>query len=329
MPVRWSEALEFSGFYPALESPTAVVAVNTLNRHPLAGSVSLLHAHRPIHPWGWGWEEAFEDWALADWCAQCHRIRGVVVWPELDGASEEFEAIAALILGDIDAVELCGSLGRSVHDPSNRIHLIYELANQGIFPSVVGASGKDSNLIRVGQKGTWVDLGEQSPGFSPNGQGLDLWMRSLKQGQCLASVGPWFSPIQRHQSLDKGEGKTWEIDCLTGQKAFLEVVGRNGAEIGVWGRWPLEPASEVVRIVGEIPVTSLDWIAFRLVDDQNQLLAHGKAMALSPARERGDLGLQLQKRLGVGMAAVETGKVGFFSPRIREYLHKARQRLES
>ena len=71
--------LAFSGQAPALEADGRSIVVNTLNSHPVLGTVALLHSHRPVLPLTFGGEET-DDWSICDWCDQCHRKGGLAVW---------------------------------------------------------------------------------------------------------------------------------------------------------------------------------------------------------------------------------------------------------
>src|SRR5262249_13646535 len=105
--------LDFSGSEPALEAYGCQVAVNTLNEHPVLGTAALLNSHRPVFPLRFGGPDQADDWSIADWCDQGHRKTGLVVWPDLPRFTLEHpqgEALAALILGKIDAYEV-GPLG--------------------------------------------------------------------------------------------------------------------------------------------------------------------------------------------------------------------------
>ena len=72
----------FSGQQPALQTDAALVAVNTLNVHPVLGSVGLLHSHRAIYPLTFGGGDDTDDWSVSDWCDQCHRKNGLTVWTD-------------------------------------------------------------------------------------------------------------------------------------------------------------------------------------------------------------------------------------------------------
>jgi hypothetical protein len=110
--VRFPNLLAFSGQRPALEIPGHLVVVNTLNTHPRLGQLALLNTHRVVYPLRFGdGPEGQEDWTMADWCDQCHRKGGLVVWEHsggfsLDGESFCEEALADLLLGRIDTIRV-------------------------------------------------------------------------------------------------------------------------------------------------------------------------------------------------------------------------------
>ena len=70
----------FSGQRVCLEREGHVVAVNTLNHHPVLGTLGLLFCHRPVFPLSFGGSGHTDDWSLADWCGQCHRKNGLIFW---------------------------------------------------------------------------------------------------------------------------------------------------------------------------------------------------------------------------------------------------------
>jgi hypothetical protein len=168
----------FSGQQPLLQRDHHLVAVNTLNRHPVLGSLALLHCHRPVFPLTFGGIDQTDDWSLADWCDQCHRKRGLVVWVDPFRPDEVVppEALADLILGRIDAVE--------VTPQSIRPREWYRAWNAGVEFPLVGASGKDSNQTCLGVMRTFAQL--------PDGQELTLaaWIEAVRQGRTVVSTGP-------------------------------------------------------------------------------------------------------------------------------------------
>jgi len=171
--------IAFSGQQSALERDGCHVAVNTLNSHPILGTLALLHCHREVYPLSFGGADATDDWSLADWCDQCHRKKGLVVWVDAfrPDALVMPEALADLILGHIDAVECTPN--------SIRVREWYRAWNAGIRFPLVAASGKDSNRIALGAMRTYAKL-------QPDEElTLATWTEAIRSGRTVASNGPW------------------------------------------------------------------------------------------------------------------------------------------
>ncbi|MCI0703013.1 MAG: hypothetical protein L0241_18195 [Planctomycetia bacterium] len=198
--------LAFSGQTPALERDGYSVVVNTLNTHAVLGKVGLLHSHRPIFPLAFGQPYDTDDWSICDWCDQCHRKGGLTVWV---GAFEPLggvvggEGLVAAILGKIDAIE--------VTNETRKVPLlpwVYRLWNAGVLTPLVGASGKESNKVRVGSVRTYVRREEPHPPTPfPNREGgenpappslregkgtggLGLLPNSIRSGRTFVTAGP-------------------------------------------------------------------------------------------------------------------------------------------
>jgi hypothetical protein len=133
--------LAFSGQAPCIEQHGAKVIVNTHHRHPMLGSLGLLHCHRVVYPLAFGGPDATDDWSLRDWAGQCHRKDGLVVWTEsfAPNKSHAGEALALAVLGEIDAYEL------TPDNLSYEIRGWYQLLNAGIRLPLVGSSGRMAN----------------------------------------------------------------------------------------------------------------------------------------------------------------------------------------
>src|SRR5262249_44323164 len=104
VPGAVSNLLAFNGTRPPLEGPEGLVALNTPNPHPALGTVALLASHRPVFPLRFGAPAQPDHWSVADWCDQCHRKRGLVVWPDLPRLTPEApqgEALACAVLGKV------------------------------------------------------------------------------------------------------------------------------------------------------------------------------------------------------------------------------------
>ena len=170
--------LAFSGQEPALESGGHLVAVNTFNSHPILGSLSLLHCHRAVFPLNFGGADATDDWSLADWCDQCHRKKGLVVWAEAFKTESQIapEALADLIMGRIDAVECIPT--------DARVREWYRAWSAGIRFAIVGASAKDSNRTALGSIRTYARL---AAGQQPE---LATWAEAVREGRTFVTSGP-------------------------------------------------------------------------------------------------------------------------------------------
>jgi hypothetical protein len=181
-----SSILAFSGQQPAVETHGYLVTVNTLNRHPVLGSLSLLNCHRPVYPLGFGSPESLDDWTLADWCDQCHRKGGLVVWAENDGTRLKSrglwgEPLADLLLGKIDALET------DFNEVGSEDQWWDGLLSCGLRLPLVGASGKDSNRKAVGAVRTFARLLPGEP------LTYKSWIEAVRAGRTYVSNGPLLS----------------------------------------------------------------------------------------------------------------------------------------
>src|SRR5262249_22676015 len=177
-PAHAANLLAFSGFAPAPPSEECQVVVNTLNTHPVLGSVSLLNCHRVVYPLRSGGPDGLDDWSVIDWCEQCHRKKGLVVWPALPRATPgalQGEALAAVLLGQVDAFEVSGP------DDLDRW---YRLLTCGVRPSLVGGSGKDSNAVALGAVRTYARL---APGEAFS---YAAWVEAVRAGRTFVTTGP-------------------------------------------------------------------------------------------------------------------------------------------
>jgi hypothetical protein len=257
----------FSGQVPCLASPESVVVVNGFNVHPQLGSLSLLCCHRPVFPFHAG-STNFEDWTLGDWCGQCHRKKGLVLWsaPEFwsDGFGDTIapEGLAQLVTGHVDAVEIDGS----IRDHGSDVWANwYTLLNAGFRIPLAGASAKASNAQILGQARTYVYLGPEAALEYPS------WIEALRAGKSCVSDGPFIN-------LEVGgnlPGATLEVagpdsqiqvrTCMqtlaTG--GVLQLVG-NGEVVAEAG----SANASFTSLEAEISANGLRWLAarYRLAD---------------------------------------------------------------
>jgi hypothetical protein len=172
----------FSGQQASLEREGIAVCVGTLNAHPYLGRLALLHSHRVVYPLTFGGADATDDWSLADWCGQCHRKRGLAIWAGVFDAKAGHagEALADVILGDIDALELTA-------DSSPLVRPWYHLLNAGVRIPVVGASAKVNNRTLLGSPRTYARLAAGQP-FR-----VDEWIEAVRAGRTVVTFGPFIS----------------------------------------------------------------------------------------------------------------------------------------
>ena len=178
--------LAFSGQAAALEKPGHMVVVNTHNVHPTLGSLALLNCHRVVHPLRFGPPHSSDNWTLLDWCQQCHRKIGLVVWSDTGHESAAFrygEPLADLLLGQIDAFEV------TYHEdsPFDTLPDWYNLLNCGLRVPLVGASGKDSNCVPLGAMRTYARIEAGEPLTYHN------WIEAVRAGRTFITNGPIIS----------------------------------------------------------------------------------------------------------------------------------------
>ncbi len=176
----------FSGQRPALEIPGHMVVVNTHNT-TLLGQVSLLNCHRPVYPLLVGGPPGWDNWRVSDWCDQCHRKGGLVVWS--DGVDHELlyangEGLASLILGKVDAFEIEGYELENM-DPFEPVW--YDLLNAGLQVPLVAASAKESNRQVLGLPRTYARL---QPGEAFTYRN---WIEAVRAGRTFVTSGPLLS----------------------------------------------------------------------------------------------------------------------------------------
>jgi hypothetical protein len=251
--------LAFSGQQPALETPGHLVVVNTHNSHPLLGSLGLLNCHRVVFPLGFGGPEGRDDWTLADWCDQCHRKGGLVVWTRTWHEAAPFrlgEPLADLLLGKVDAFEVV----YFEDSPFDVLPDWYALLDAGMRVPLAGGSGKDGNGIALGSMRTYARL---RPGDEFN---YKTWVEAVRAGRTFVTNGPLLTLTADGQ--DPGAVLTRQAGDVVRVRAEgrslvpferLEVLcnGRVVAEAAASG----DPAAAAVEV--EVPVGEGGWLAAR------------------------------------------------------------------
>jgi hypothetical protein len=175
----------FSGQEPCLEKDGYMVVVNSRNHHPTLGVLNLLNCHRVVFPLSFGGPDQLDNWTLADWCDQCHRKSGLVVWsPHWDADSLwSGEPPADLVLGKIDAFEL----NAGVEITHEMFKQWYGILNLGFQLPLVGAGGKGSNRQQLGDWRTYARLNSGEAFTYKN------WIEAIRTGRTFATKGPLLS----------------------------------------------------------------------------------------------------------------------------------------
>ena len=246
--------LAFSGQQPALTCGNHLVAVNTHNSHPVLGSLGLLNCHRVVYPLTFGGPQGSDDWTLADWCDQCHRKQGLVVWTRTWHENADFfvgEPLADLILRKIDAFEI----DHYEDSPFDVLPLWYDLLNAGLAIPLMGSSGKESNASALGVMRTYARLqpGEE---FS-----YKNWIEAVRAGRTFVSNGPLLllsvngNDPGAKLNLEKPGDKLHVRVEVHSRVPFerLEIV-LNGAVI---------QATENAHLAIELPIAEGGWLAAR------------------------------------------------------------------
>lgn len=275
----FTNIISFSGQAFSRSAGGCGVAVNTLNRARGLGQLGLLHCHRVVYPLTVDCDSD-GSWILADWCGQCHRKNGLVVWtnPSLGGTDACCdEALADLILGDIDAIEW------TEMDFTGLSNDYYFLCDAGQFASPVGGSGKCSNVGQLGFPRTYAFLPETTDFTYTD------WIEAIRAGRTFITNGPIVQIIidgvvpnsRLEVSADKAD---LEISVYAkGDTRFDRVELLWNGEI-VASATP-DQFPHHVEIYHELPVHTSGWLAARCVTDRTHdsgplPFAHTSAVAV-------------------------------------------------
>lgn len=302
-----SNLLAFTGQEPALAKPGCLVAVNTFNTHPVLGSLGLLHCHRLVFPLSFGGPDGKDDWSLADWCDQCHRKNGLVVWTMPWHEAEDFafgEPLADLILGKVDAFEM----DFFQDSPFDVLSDWYDLWNAGIPVPLAGSSGKESNACPLAGMRTFARL---LPGDDLT---CKNWIEAVRAGRSFITN----SPLLSFQVNGRGPGEAVDLESGA-DKVQVSVQARsmvpfdlleliqNGEAIAQ-ATATGSPCSAALEV--EVAVSETQWLAARcrgalqlLQAPSNQrVLAHTSPIqvrvASRPFQPRAASLQRLQKELG-------------------------------
>jgi hypothetical protein len=243
--------LAFSGQRPSLESYGHLVAVNTLNTHPILGKLGLLNCHRVVYPLSFGGPDHTDDWSLADWCGQCHRKGGLVVWADaFNPRPGHFgEALACLVLGYIDAVELHPQ-------DAGRMGMWTKFLRAGVRAGIVCGSAKDSNRSPLGAVRTYARLrsGEE---FS-----YPTWIDAVRTARTSISTGPLLS-----LEVDGESETTLHLRPIGATRVQVRISAQSfepvrGIELQVNGEIFAE--SEGSELIADVGMPNGGWLAARI-----------------------------------------------------------------
>jgi hypothetical protein len=189
---RYPNLLAFSGQRSAVEMPGHMVVVSTLNRHWVLGTLSLLYCHRVVYPLDFGGYEEPDRWTLADWCDQCHRKGGLVVWWQplaYRGGLDLGEALADLILGKVDALQIHARFIRLTAADSFAIadlDTLWALLSAGLRVPIVAGRG-EFRTVALGSPRTYARL---VPGTDLS---YRSWIEAIRAGRTFVTYGPLLS----------------------------------------------------------------------------------------------------------------------------------------
>jgi hypothetical protein len=216
----------FSGQSAALERDGHSIVVGTHNKHPVLGELALLHCHRVVYPLAFGGADATDDWSLGDWCDQCHRKRGLVVWTKAERLPFKYanEAFAHAVLGHFDAVELSPDWAES-------LAIWHLLLRAGVRIPLAGASAKSSNRLPLGACRTFAKLGAgetMNPGS---------WIEGVRSGRTVVSCGAFLrleaDGVGPGETLERRLGSTIRVAAaMDGSDRLPADVMFNGKIIG-------------------------------------------------------------------------------------------------
>jgi hypothetical protein len=252
--------LAFSGQKPVLEAPGHLVAVNTHNSHHVLGSLGLLNCHRAVYPLTFGGPDGLDDWTLADWCDQCHRKGGLVVWTRTWHESRDFplgEPLADLVLGKVDAFEI----DFYEDSPFDVLPDWYDLLACGLRVPLAGGSGKDGNGVALGAMRTYARLRPEEP-FA-----YAAWIEAVRAGRTFATNGPLLSFTVEGRdpgAVIEADGPEKPLRVRAEGRSVvpferLEVVS-NGEVIA---EAPASGSPCAAVIEAEVPAGSGGWVAAR------------------------------------------------------------------
>ncbi|TMV48988.1 hypothetical protein FE783_15055 [Paenibacillus mesophilus] len=261
-----------------------LVRVGTENRQHVLGHISLLgYEGNMIVPLCTGGpdESGLGDpleATVTEWAKQCRERNGLVVMPHLP--NPRAEGAAALVLGEVDAVEMCSfeNIGINPYSLSDW----YRYLNCGYKAPAVGGTDKMSQQTAVGTIRTYSLIRDEPFTYAS-------WMNAVRRGHTFVTLGPLLdlrigdSEMGSLMQLPASGGTldvVWHVSSVTVPVTKIELV------VGGLLRETLAVDPEVGHYAGHwsVPVKESCWIALRIrgkYHDQSEMIAaHSSAITV-------------------------------------------------
>ncbi|WP_202865913.1 CehA/McbA family metallohydrolase [Paenibacillus contaminans] len=262
-----------------------LVRVGTENRQHVLGHISLLgYEGKMILPLCSGGpdESGLGDpleATISEWARRCREQNGLVVIPHLP--NPRAEGAAAIVIGEVDAVEMCSfeNIGINPYSLSDW----YRYLNCGYMLPAVGGTDKMSQATAVGTIRTYALIRDEP--FTYDG-----WMNAVRRGHTFATLGP----LLDFRAGDDGEmgsrlqlpasGGTldvvWQVSSVTVPVTKIELVV-NGE---LREMQTTDPDAGHYAGHWSVPVKESCWIALRIrgkYHDQSEMIAaHSSAVMI-------------------------------------------------
>ena len=277
------QIVSFSGQSFARQNDGCGVAVNTFNRDSHMGTLGLLHCHRVVYPLVAGDPQEENEWTLRDWCGQCHRKNGLVVWANSLGLikpSAYGEPLADLILGDVDAFEMQDWEDVSSSDLAH----YYRLCDAEFVVPLVATSAKQDNHGTIGAMRTYAYLTPDEPFTYTN------WIEAVRAGRTFVSNAPLLHFTINGEVPTQSYRVTVVANQLQLRAEAKSAVRFDHLEL-LWNGETIETAAPSATfpyradLEYEFTVRESGWLAVRCVTDRTHgtdalPMAHSSAVAV-------------------------------------------------
>ncbi len=207
----FTNVADITGDLSGVSRDDTLIWVGTENRQHILGHISLLGGKgEPVFPMcASGSEESYlgdPAWtSMAEWADQCRKREGLVVLPHFP--SPYCEAVADIVLGKIDAVEI-----RSFTPgmESFNIQEWYRFLNCGYRVGAVGGTDKMTSGMPIGGVRTYAHLEDEDFNFAN-------WAKAVRAGRTFTTSGPLIGMlVEGHPPGDEirlpSDGGTLEVE---------------------------------------------------------------------------------------------------------------------